>query len=825
MTKETEELFAKVERAATEAKETIRSVAYGATSASVSDECGDASRFLNEALAALATVRENIEKNSARNETLRTECLDALQAKSALMNQIRQRDICIATLTQQATDDRLARRTLEDTLVIRDEEIERLRREREANEVVSVAYTESILAPLRELLIWWGFDKHAIEEWKNGAFVAMTIKKHAAILASRDRIVTLEGCIRVLDREMQTDKARVRVLEEALGSVMIGGNHLASALIHWLGAGSDTFPPFETDINVAQGIIKDTLYWDAWVCWRTIMHARAALSAPAEHQYQRESREAPLQEELTRALNEKGRESAGPPKPHQDTFCGQCNTDCNLWDAGAFSWFCWCRSTSVSGISAPPEGNEGREGIPLESQQVRDAMTMMGISQPACTCDDKGFCPLCATTKLATLEFGRPPEGIPQPSSPYAEGRVAYPVKNLIDNPYHMNPGDAWAGDAWAEWDRGWKEAHWQALHAQNTAEALAYAKEWLAARSELNYPIYQTVRALVAEIERLSSPAPLTQGEGDSGDLHFEFLAERHAVKGDWFAGAMGGLFEWTHAKTSERVHKIYRRHAKADGIDAAPASVSAASDGTGLARKATLYDAWQGERATRGELAYCDHSGTCSAPAGTTGTTASCEYCGKELHYRDGKWWTWDAADYPGGGRPQNGPQLSVATPEPEQPRFDTPANCDAGTCKCAVPCPAAMESAQPLTVAPTWPQLNRERGVLIDRKIAGVLTPAERLRLRKLNTFAHAYLDVVVPRDTKALDDLAYLGTVAEPSAEEMGDAVFNNVWALEYRHNTKEWRVVGAVDGFFVAGGTTPDSAIRAAMKLLEAPDAR
>ncbi len=139
---------------------------------------------------------------------------------------------------------------------------------------------------------------------------------------------------------------------------------------------------------------------------------------------------------------------------------------------------------------------------------------------------------------------------------------------------------------------------------------------------------------------------------------------------------------------------------------------------------RKAALYDAWQGERAevivalerlvaarkklhergnhlqqwldaldstlaplhakltatpeptvashatTRGELTYCDHSGTCSAPAGTTSTTASCEYCGKELHYRDGKWWTWDAADYPGGGRPQNGPQLSVATPEPEQP-----------------------------------------------------------------------------------------------------------------------------------------------------------
>ncbi len=65
-------------------------------------------------------------------------------------------------------------------------------------------------------------------------------------------------------------------------------------------------------------------------------------------------------------------------------------------------------------------------------------------------------------------------EGIPQPSSP-------------------MFAGTKSASESWA---------------------TLVYAKEWLAARSDLNYPIYQTVRVLVAEIERLSSPAPLTQGE-----------------------------------------------------------------------------------------------------------------------------------------------------------------------------------------------------------------------------------------------------------------------------------------------------------------------
>ena len=47
------------------------------------------------------------------------------------------------------------------------------------------------------------------------------------------------------------------------------------------------------------------------------------------------------------------------------------------------------------------------------------------------------------------------------------------------------------------------------------------------------------------------------------------------------------------------------------------------------------------------------CNITGTCEAPKGAR-DIASCIYCGKELHEKDGKWWTWDAANHP-NPRPQ--------------------------------------------------------------------------------------------------------------------------------------------------------------------------
>ena len=38
------------------------------------------------------------------------------------------------------------------------------------------------------------------------------------------------------------------------------------------------------------------------------------------------------------------------------------------------------------------------------------------------------------------------------------------------------------------------------------------------------------------------------------------------------------------------------------------------------------------------------CNNSGKCEAPLDARGVT-NCIHCGKELHEKDGKWFTWDA------------------------------------------------------------------------------------------------------------------------------------------------------------------------------------
>lgn len=41
------------------------------------------------------------------------------------------------------------------------------------------------------------------------------------------------------------------------------------------------------------------------------------------------------------------------------------------------------------------------------------------------------------------------------------------------------------------------------------------------------------------------------------------------------------------------------------------------------------------------------CDETGLCRAAAGERDIT-TCIYCGKELHEKDGAWYTWDAYKY---------------------------------------------------------------------------------------------------------------------------------------------------------------------------------
>lgn len=49
---------------------------------------------------------------------------------------------------------------------------------------------------------------------------------------------------------------------------LTSGNHLASALIHILGAAESTFPPYTCPPDTALGIIKDPIKWDLWMAWR-----------------------------------------------------------------------------------------------------------------------------------------------------------------------------------------------------------------------------------------------------------------------------------------------------------------------------------------------------------------------------------------------------------------------------------------------------------------------------------------------------------------------------------------------------------------------------
>lgn len=83
--------------------------------------------------------------------------------------------------------------------------------------------------------------------------------------------------IAALKAECDRWESRAGQLAAAIDHVMIGGNHLASALIQWLGAGESTFPPYSTPHDKAGEIIADVNQYDAWVCWKSIMEARDGL--------------------------------------------------------------------------------------------------------------------------------------------------------------------------------------------------------------------------------------------------------------------------------------------------------------------------------------------------------------------------------------------------------------------------------------------------------------------------------------------------------------------------------------------------------------------
>ena len=54
-------------------------------------------------------------------------------------------------------------------------------------------------------------------------------------------------------------------------------------------------------------------------------------------------------------------------------------------------------------------------------------------------------------------------------------------------------------------------------------------------------------------------------------------------------------------------------------------------------------------------------------------------------------------------------------------------------------------------------SWQALNRERGKLIDKSIAGTITEDEQKRLIDLQSCAEAHIQKAAPRDSAWLDEL--------------------------------------------------------------------
>ena len=66
-------------------------------------------------------------------------------------------------------------------------------------------------------------------------------------------------------------EAKLAKAVEALGRVMVGGNHLATIL-------PDSLPPAETEPRSALEIMGYGYDFEVWCCWRSIMLARTTLA-------------------------------------------------------------------------------------------------------------------------------------------------------------------------------------------------------------------------------------------------------------------------------------------------------------------------------------------------------------------------------------------------------------------------------------------------------------------------------------------------------------------------------------------------------------------
>lgn len=103
----------------------------------------------------------------------------------------------------------------------------------------------------------------------------------AVAVASRlgeagDVFVLREDLTRLAAAEAERDAARAGEARavEALERILVGGNHLASALVNMF---EDRFPPYGTDFDNARRAFGGTDDYDLWVAWAVMMRVRDSL--------------------------------------------------------------------------------------------------------------------------------------------------------------------------------------------------------------------------------------------------------------------------------------------------------------------------------------------------------------------------------------------------------------------------------------------------------------------------------------------------------------------------------------------------------------------
>lgn len=89
-----------------------------------------------------------------------------------------------------------------------------------------------------------------------------------------DDIVKIEARLAVVEAERDAARAEAARAAEALEKILVGGNHLASALTGIFG---DHLPPYGTDFNEARNAFTNSDDYDLWVCWAVIMRVRDSL--------------------------------------------------------------------------------------------------------------------------------------------------------------------------------------------------------------------------------------------------------------------------------------------------------------------------------------------------------------------------------------------------------------------------------------------------------------------------------------------------------------------------------------------------------------------